>query len=173
MTDMSSMRGACKDYEEDLVLHYYGEGAPEERERIEAHLQACPSCSGFLTELRTLLPLTVKADEPPQAFWDSYSRELRQRLTTAKEKGAWWEGILAFLRPWRLPALATVAVLILAVTLTLTRGTWHTRDLPPKEEALLEVLPIAENLEFYTSMDFLDSLDLLEDLGGAGESGSA
>ena len=63
-------------------------------------------------------------------------------------------------------------VLILAVTLTLTRGTWHTRDLPPKEEALLEVLPIAENLEFYTSMDFLDSLDLLEDMGGA-DSGSA
>ena len=45
-------------------------------------------------------------------------------------------------------------------------------DLPTDEEALLEILPIAENLEFFKAMDLLDSLDLLEAGGGPG-SGSA
>lgn len=165
MANMTS-RKACKDYEQDLVLYYYGEC--DERARIEAHLENCASCSRFLDELRELLPLTVKTDDPPQPFWDHYSREVRQKLVTEGGKNAWWEGIVSFLRPWRVPVFATALVFILAVTLTLTRGTWRSRDIPPKEEAVLEVLPMAENLEFFKAMDFLDSLDLLEDMGGAG-----
>jgi hypothetical protein len=30
--------------------------------------------------------LTVEPDEPPQAFWDDYGREMRRKLTEVKEK---------------------------------------------------------------------------------------
>ncbi len=169
MANTTSTQTACKEYEEDLVLYYYGECSGKESERIQAHVKGCAPCSRFLDELRALLPLTVKIDEPSQPFWDSYSREVRQRLAAPGERTSWWEGIFSFLRPWRVPALATAMVFILALTLTLTKGTWRTRgDVPPKEETLLEVLPMAENLEFFKSMDFLDSLDLLEDMGESG-----
>lgn len=160
-----SVPAACKGHEKDLVLYYYGECSVEDRDRIQTHLEHCASCSRFVEELRTLLPLTIKADDPPQPFWDSYSKEVRDKLASAETKEPWWEGLFSILRPWRVPAFATGLVVILAVTLTLTRE--NKSDFPSREETTLEALPMAENLEFYKSMEFLDSLDLLEDMGGS------
>lgn len=173
MTNKEPMETACKDYEEDLVLYYYGDCPMDEGERIQGHLKSCAVCSRFFDDLNKLLPLTVKTDEPSPAFWEGYSREVRQKLASAGERRPWWDGLLSFLRPWPVPVFATALVLVLALTLTLTKQTWRARDAVPKEEALLEVLPIAENLDFYKSMDVLDSLDLLEAMGGSGEAGSS
>lgn len=156
----------CKDLEKDLILYYYGDCSVEEQERVEIHLKGCPSCSRFLTDLRTFLPLTIESDEPPQAFWEGYSREMRKKLAAVEEKGSWWEGLFSFFRPWPVPALATALVLALAVTFTLTRDMRRSQERPPDEEALREILPIAENLDFFKAMDFLDSIDFLEALEG-------
>ena len=67
-----------------------------------------------------------------------------------------------------MPALATALALILALTLTFGKRMWRTQDLPPEEEAVMEILPMAENLEFFKAMDLLDSLDLLEAGTGPG-----
>src|SRR5437773_465220 len=40
---------ACRDFEEDLVLYYYGEGSGAERSRVESHVKACSRCSRFWT----------------------------------------------------------------------------------------------------------------------------
>jgi len=156
----------CEDWEKDLILYYYGDCSVEEQERVETHLKGCPSCSSFLTDLRTLLPLTVESEEPPQAFWESYSREMRKKLGEVKQSGAWWKGFPGFLHPWPVPAMATALILLLAVTLTFSKGWWRSQNLPPEEEVLLEILPMAENLEFFRAMDFLDSMDFLEALEG-------
>ena len=75
-------------------------------------------------------------------------------------------------RPWPVPALATALVLILALTLTVGKKVWRAPDLPPEEEGMMEILPMAENLEFFTAMELLDSLDFLEAGAGPG-SGAA
>jgi predicted anti-sigma-YlaC factor YlaD len=152
---------ACRDFEQELVLYYYREPADESR-RIESHLQSCSGCRRFLEELARLLPLTLQDDEPPPAFWESYSRGLRYKLLRAEFKPSWWNGFATFLAPWRIPATATAVIVGLAVTVTL--GTWKSKneDLPPENEAVLEVLPIAENLELLKAMEYLDALDLLE-----------
>jgi hypothetical protein len=156
---------ACGDYEQDLVLYYYGESTPSERERTETHLKSCVACQNFLADVRALLPLTIAIDEPPEVFWQSYSRELKQKLEAAKPRSL-WQRIFPFVpSPWRVPALATALTLLLAVGLTLTRDRPQRPDSPPAQEALLEVLPMAENLEFFTAMDILDSLELIEDTG--------
>ncbi|MGH7834788.1 MAG: zf-HC2 domain-containing protein [Candidatus Binatia bacterium] len=153
---------ACSDFERDLVLYYYKESPADECRRIESHLQSCFGCKRFLQELASLLPLTLQDDEPPQAFWESYSRALRRRLARAESKPAWWNRLSAFFVPWPVPATAAAVVVGLAVTLAL--GTWSSKneDLPPENEAVLEVMPIAENLELLRSMEFLDALDLLD-----------
>ena len=165
-----SLRGACKEFEEDLVLHYYGECAAAERSRVEKHLEDCSSCQQFLTDLRRVLPLTIKPDEPPQLFWQSYSKEMQRKLAAREQKGHWWRDLAALFRPWPVPALATALVLILALTLTFGKRMWRAPDFPPEEEAVMEILPIAENLEFFKAMDLLDSLDLLEAAAGLGNS---
>ncbi len=165
-------QGNCKNFEQDLVLYYYDECDKKDHIRVETHLEGCVSCRRFLEQLRQLLPLTSKLDEPDEAFWDAYSREIHGKLAEVREKSPWWNKILTLFHPWPVPAFATALILVVALTLTFTKGMWRSQGTPPEEMTLLEILPVAENLEFFEAMEILDALDLLEDVGGA-KNGSA
>jgi hypothetical protein len=158
----------CKTFEEDLVLFHYGDLRGEEREALQSHMNGCAGCAGFLKELGKLLPLTIKTDEPGQTFWNDYSRELRHKLDAAAEKGPWWESVAIIFQPRLLSAAAGAAVVVIALALTLGRGLWPTKDVPHDDAAIMEALPVAENLEFFRAMDVLDDLDLLESMGSQG-----
>ena len=152
---------ACAAYEADLVLLHYGDLRGAEEQKLESHLAGCAGCAGYLKELCTLLPLTVKSDEPPQEFWQSYNRELRGKLDEVAAKSASWRNWVAIFRPGYMGAFATAAVLVLALTFTLGRGVWNGSS-DPQDDALAEALPIAENLDFFQALDILDNLELLE-----------
>jgi hypothetical protein len=162
MTTTQPPSPACGDFEQDLVLYYYKESPADENRRIESHLQSCSGCKRFLQELAILLPLTLHDDEPSLAFWESYAHELRRKLARAESNPAWWNRLSAFFVPWPVPA--TVAAVAVGLAVALTLGIWKGRndDLPPENETVLEVLPIAENLEVLKAMEFLDALDLLD-----------
>jgi len=166
----ATLRPACKKFERDLILYYYGECAAAERLRVEAHFRICPSCSRYTEELHRLLPLTIEADDPPATFWENYSAEVQRKLAGAEPQRPWWHRASSFLRPWPVPALATALALLLALTLTFTYRMSGERGLPPEAGALLEFLPMAENLEFYEAMELLDVMDILEAAGGPGTS---
>ncbi|HEU4341808.1 MAG TPA: zf-HC2 domain-containing protein [Candidatus Binatia bacterium] len=153
---------ACETFEPDLVLYHYGELGGAERARVEAHLQHCEGCRGYLKETKAIAGLTLKADAPSQAFWDDYTREMRHKLAALDAQRSWWQRLAAAFQPWTIPAFATTAVVVLALALTLGQEYWRPTEAPPEQEALMEVLPLAENLEFYENMDMLDSMDLLE-----------
>jgi hypothetical protein len=157
-------RLACKDFEQDLVLYYYGELAGADHDKVEAHLESCAVCQHFLQDLHVILPLTAKPDEPPQSFWDSYSKEMHGKLREAGKKTSWWGSLssLWILRPWPVPVFATAFVLVIALTLPFSP--WGPEKPSPKQETTQEILPMAENLEFFQSMEFVESLDLLESL---------
>jgi hypothetical protein len=159
---------ACKKFEEDLVLFHYGDLRSPEREALQSHVNGCAGCTGFLKQLGTLLPLIVKADEPGQTFWNDYSREMRHKLDVAAERRPWWQSVALIFEPRVLSAAAGVAVVVVALALTLGRGLWPTKDVPHDDAAMLEALPVAENLEFFKAMDVLDDLDLLESMGSQG-----
>jgi len=163
---------ACTQWEEDLVLHYYGELAGNERAAVDDHVRGCEPCRFYLKELESILPLTVKPDEPPQTFWDDYSREMRRKLTQVSDKKSWWQNLASFFQPWAIPVSATAAVAILALTLTLGKGFWSSKEVPQDDEVFMEILPAAENLEFFKTMEVLDAMDFLEDMGSPGK-GSA
>ena len=159
---------ACRNLEEDLVLYYYGEVSESARGNCEAHLKNCEACRASLAEMRSLLPMTAAHEEPAQAFWDDYSRELRRKLDAVTERETWWRRIVGSVAPLPVPALATGAVLLLALTLTLGKGLWQSSTTALDDEALIEVLPMAEQLDFFSNMELLDNLDLLETLTGQG-----
>jgi anti-sigma factor RsiW len=158
----------CRNLEEDLVLYYYGELAESERRNCEAHLKDCEYCRASLAAMSKLLPITAAHDEPPPAFWNDYSREMRHKLDWAAERKSWWQSIAGLFAPIPIPALATGAVLLLALALTFGKGLWQPSAPAPDDESFMEVLPIAEQLDFFSDMELLDNLDLLETLGGQG-----
>ena len=155
---------ACAAHEEDLVLLHYGDLSGAEREKLESHLGGCAGCAAYLKELATLLPLTVKSDEPPQEFWQNYSRELRGKLNEVAAQKAWWQNLAPVFRPGYLTAFATAAIVVLALTFTLGKTFWNANN-NPQDDEMAETLPVAENLDFFTTMDILDDLDLLELIG--------
>jgi hypothetical protein len=153
-----SLRAACKDFERDLVLYYFDDCAGTKQSRIEMHLESCAPCRRFLEDLQKILPLTVKLDNPPQAFWEDYFKELRAKLAAVEPKRPWWVAF-SFLRPWPVPAVATALVLILTITFTLIKDWRGSSQLRPADETLLEVLPIVQNLDFFETMELLNSLE--------------
>jgi hypothetical protein len=70
------------------------------------------------------------------------------------------------------PALAGTAVVALALTLTSGKRTTTTdeaiNDAPSADPALIEVMPMAENLDLFNNMDVLEDIDVLEVLGSFG-----
>jgi hypothetical protein len=157
---------ACVELEQDLVLFHYGELGGAERRQVEAHVKDCAGCARYLEELVNLLPKTVLADEPTQAFWNDYSRELRHKIADLSERQSWWRKLFAIFHPWAVPALATSAVVALALTFTLGKGVWQSRETPPPvDNAILDVLPMAENLDFFQNLEVLDAMELLELMG--------
>lgn len=157
----------CESLEADLVLFHYGDLASAERDTVQSHINDCVGCAGYLQELGKLMPLTISSDEPPQTFWTDYNRELRRKLDKAET--SWWRSLSAILQPrWLHAALATAAVVVLALTFTLGKGIWPNRGAVDEDNALMEELPMAENLEFFKAMDVLDDLDLLEYMGSQG-----
>jgi hypothetical protein len=168
MVGQSNPLASCKTLEEDLVLFHYGDLAGAERDALQSHLSGCAGCAAYLRELGHLLPLTVKADEPEQTFWLDYSRELRHKLDAAADKKSWWQSLAVIFQPRLLSAATGAAVVAIALAFTLGKGVWPTKDIPHDDEAMMEALPVAENLEFFNSMDVLDDLDLLEFMGSQG-----
>jgi anti-sigma factor RsiW len=158
----------CEALEENLVLYHYGDLDGAERAALQAHLLACAGCAGYLRELGALLPLTVKTDRPAPSFWTDYNRELRSKLDDATEKKRWRRSLAVWLQPRLVPVYAAAAVVALALTFTLGKGIRSTNDLAQDDAAMMEVLPVAENLEFFKAMDVLDNLDLLESMGSQG-----
>lgn len=152
----------CPAFEEDLVLLHYGDLLGAERDALQTHVPDCVGCSAYLKELAHLLPLTIKTDEPPEGFWSDYNRELRGKIDHAAARHSWAARLADFLQVRWVPVFATAAVVTLALTFTLGKGLWPGKPNPGEDEALMEMLPVAENLEFFQSMDVLDNLDLLE-----------
>jgi len=162
-----TLRTACKDFEEDLVLYYYGDGSAAERSRVEGHLQGCSSCQEFLDDLRKLLPKMAKPSELPPTFWDNYYNEMVQKLAVYEERHAWWKSWFAPMRGWMLPAFGTAAVAALAIGLVIGRGHWHYPFSQTQERIPQEILADTNQLEFFESMDLLENLSSLETQDGS------
>lgn len=161
------LAGACRDYEEDLVLYYYGETGAVERAAIERHLAQCATCGGFVADLGRLLPQMAPKPDLPEGFWDGYFRETQAKIDAQVERGNWWQRWLAPLNGWMVPTFGTAAVALLGLVMVLEKGHLpFTTDAAPANIPA-EVLVDSNQLEFFKSLDMLESLRKLEEQDGA------
>jgi len=157
-----TLENACKEFEADLVLYYYGDDSEADRLRVERHCRECSRCRGFLEDLRKLLPQIATPQELPASFWDRYYNEMVEKLALQREQRSWWRSFFTPVRAWALPAFGTAAVAALALFLIFGRG--EHRSVPPPIPP--EVLTDANSLEFFNSLDLLESLGTLEKSDG-------
>lgn len=159
---MEPLATMCKELEEDLVLHYYGEDADAERCRLEQHLSGCVGCRRFLDDLHKLLPQMATPKDLPQSFWDNYYRETVAKLAVQQERKHWWRNLFAPMRTWMVPAFGTAAVAAIAFGVIL--GTGNFNFLTGKSQLRIpqEVIADSNQLEFFESLDMLESLSALE-----------
>lgn len=162
MKTSTSLKSACKQYEEDLVLHYYGENSEAERRNVEQHLAGCDSCRLFLEDLRKLLPQVTRTEELPQSFWDNYYRETLSKLTRYEEKKHWWRSLFAPMQHWMVPALGSAAAAALVIGLLFGNDNLKLFIEPRVEKIPQEILADKNQLEFFESMELLEALSKLE-----------
>ena len=162
MTIHQALKGACKQYEEDLVLHYYGEIAESERIRVEEHLAGCDACRRFSADLRRLLPQMNLTEELPGSFWDDYYRQTMSKLTQYEEKKHRWRSWLTPLSGWMMPAFGTVTAAVLVVGLMYGKDNLKLFVDPGAERIPQEIMVDRNQLEFFKSMDILEALSNLE-----------
>jgi hypothetical protein len=160
------LESACKEYEEDLVLHYYGENSEDDRRRITQHLLVCDRCRVFVDDLRRVLPQMAKAEEMPQSFWDRYYRETVAKLAEQEKRKYWWRNWLTPARGWMVPAFGTLAGTVLVVGLLFGKGNLGSFVELPSRNVPQEIIADSNQLEFFRTMDMLESLDKLEQQDG-------
>ena len=157
------LEGACKSYEEDLVLYYYAETSVGERAVIEQHLARCLRCRKFVDDLGRVLPKMAPKPELPQAFWDNYYRETVVKLDEQAARQNWWRRWLAPMNGWLVPAFGTVAIAVFAIALMLPKGNFTSTGDTASVNIPAEVLVDSNQLEFFKSMEILESLSTLEE----------
>ena len=166
MERKQALETACRDFEEDLVLYYYGDGLEVERSRVEVHVRTCVRCHRFLDDLRRLLPQMAQPESLPQSFWDGYYRETVAKIAAQRERSSWWRNLLTPMRAWAVPVFATAAVAVLAVGLLIGKGGWNAQSVGLRGNIPQEILTDASQLEFFNSLDLIESLPALEALDG-------
>ncbi|HWH76199.1 MAG TPA: hypothetical protein VNT76_02465 [Candidatus Binatus sp.] len=165
MKKTDQLKKACKNYEEDLVLYYYGENSADERRHVEQHLTECVCCQSFVADLRRLLPRMTPTETLPQSFWDNYYRETVRKLAEQEERKSWWGNLFVPMRSWMVPAFGTAAVAILAIALVVGKGKLTSFIERSPTTLPQEVLADDNQLEFFKSLDMLESLSHLEEKG--------
>jgi hypothetical protein len=99
--------------EDDLILHFYGEGDAADEVRIDAHLNTCASCQASWVEFRETMQLVdvAQVPEPGPSFervvWARLQPALADARPRARVARRWfaWPGILA-------PISAMAAVIV-------------------------------------------------------------
>jgi hypothetical protein len=105
--------------EDDLILHFYGEGQPDSEARIDEHLRGCASCRAAWSELSGTLKLVdaARLPEAPSGFEHIVWARVEQALMRAPvvPRRSVWTPI------WTMPRLvplgAMAALVVTAVTL--------------------------------------------------------
>jgi hypothetical protein len=125
-------------YEEgDLILYYYGEGRG--RAAIERHIQVCDRCAQDYRSIVAVLQSVPAPHVPERA--NTYGTEVWYRISgrLPEPEAPWWLGWSG----WKVPALATAAVLLAAVAF-LTGRMWPTSTRIARPRASVQTGAVAD-----------------------------
>jgi hypothetical protein len=79
---------SCDKYDKLLNLFLDGRLNQSEEKELKEHLSRCKRCQEQLSLLQSIeaKARAIKAKEPPQEYWDTFSSRVRERIRTQEEK---------------------------------------------------------------------------------------
>jgi hypothetical protein len=97
--------------EDDLILHFYGDGEAGDETRIDAHLNTCASCQTTWVEFRETMQMidAAKVPEPGAGFERVVWARLQPALASARPRRMSW-----FAWPQVLAPIGAVAAVVVA-----------------------------------------------------------
>jgi hypothetical protein len=154
--------------EEDLILHYYGEGA--DQGRVDRHLTSCVTCRMEFERLKRALAL-VDADgfSPATAPGPAFEREVWARLEPHLSRRHSWFSRVFVTPKWALASGFAVIVLVAFLAGRFSNTVSPTSSAP----AVATAEDVAERVLVLAVVDHLDQTQmvLLEVLNGASGAG--
>jgi hypothetical protein len=145
--------------EEQLVLYFYGEGAPRDAAAAEEHLAACVACRAQLDALKRDLAAVERATPAVPERGESYGAEVWQRLAPRlderPEAGFDWR---AWFRMPRLAWAGAMAVLLLAAFFA---GRFGVPAGPGPETAAVPAEQVRERILIFAVGDHLERSQML------------
>lgn len=154
--------------EVDLLPYLRHELVAADRERVAAHLDACPPCRATLESYAAIVAaLRAAPAEPPAVDWVRYRAELRRKLdarSRVRLSSPRWVPISG-------AALAAAAALLLVLRIGSNHG--GSEDPMPQFEqvALGSQLDLLQNISVVENLDLLEDLDVVQGLA-AGDDGT-
>ncbi len=105
--------------EDDLIQHFYGDGAAEDEARIDTHLNACASCQTAWMDVRETMQMidVARVPEPPNGYERVLWAQIQPALASAKPRRASWLAWPRILAP--VGALAAVVLVGIVTVHTL------------------------------------------------------
>jgi hypothetical protein len=102
--------------EEDLVMYFYRESDPAEREKLQAHLEQCGPCRAAYQRLEKVLAACdeLPVPEPHLAFESRMWNRIEPQLHPLKRREGWWESAQGWLNSRWMAAAAVAAMLLVA-----------------------------------------------------------
>ena len=95
----------CQHYEALIAEKLFGDLSPEDKQRLETHLEACPGCRAQVQEMEATLHLATAhtRPEPSADFWEGYYARLITRLREEEQRPSQTSRLAEWLRaPGRL-----------------------------------------------------------------------
>jgi anti-sigma factor RsiW len=140
----------CQKMETQMIAWLDGKATETERREVELHLIACSDCRARAEEFRRVWNVLDEAPaiEPSRGF----DAQVRQRVAAEPRPG-----LFAWLPQPRF-ALATAALIALAIWLSAVPPTVEVAQTPDEEFQMIQNLPVLEDYEVLANFEPLDQL---------------
>jgi hypothetical protein len=145
---------SCKGIDKLISLFLDGRLNESQRRKLEEHLSRCKSCKGKLSFLQSIQQKAkgIKAQEPPEEYWNTFSSRVREKLIARQEKPAFgWKQVLENVFSFS-PLKVKIAAGVISVVFVFVVGKLYLEHrgehiAPPQELAQMRQEPKSDHIQ--------------------------
>lgn len=131
---------SCKKYGQWVHLFWDKRLNQNQEEELKRHLAECKTCQEKLSFLESMEERAkgIRAKEPPEEYWDTFSSRVRKKIASSKEKSTafGWKKAIAnvfVLSPWKIRIATGLVSIVLVFIIGKLYVDYRGKTIIPKE----------------------------------------